>query len=80
MIIISNTSIIPSLFISASKPAEPFERWCRSKDIVYNNLPFSKLTPKHRERIEHTAQDIHDCSLAGFYDELTMFFELSKVY
>ncbi|MCM1316398.1 MAG: hypothetical protein NC244_13625 [Alistipes senegalensis] len=58
-----------------------------SKDIVYNNFPWCKLTLEQRERIERTAQAIlnaralyPDCSLADLYDELTMPSELRKAH
>lgn len=58
-----------------------------SKDIVYNNFPWSTPTPAQKERIEKTAQAILDAralypesSLADLYDELTMPVELRKAH
>ena len=58
-----------------------------SKDIVYNNFPWSTPTEAQKERIERTAQAILDAralypdsSLADLYDELTMPPELRKAH
>lgn len=58
-----------------------------SKDIVYNNFPWPDPTPKHKARIEETAQAILDAralypdsSLADLYDEATMPQELRQAH
>lgn len=58
-----------------------------SKNIVYNNFPWPKLSDKQKDRIEETAQSIIDArslypnsSLADLYDELTMPPELRKAH
>lgn len=58
-----------------------------SKDIVYNNFPWIKVTEAQKKKIERTAQAIldaralyPDCSLADLYDELTMPPELRKAH
>lgn len=58
-----------------------------SKDIVYNNFPWSSPTEEQKVEIEKTAQAIldaralyPDCSLADLYDELTMPPELRKAH
>ena len=58
-----------------------------SKDIVYNNFPWPKVTEVQKEKIEHTAQAILDAralypdsSLADLYDEVTMPPELRKAH
>ena len=58
-----------------------------SKDIVYNNFPWSIPTEEQKNKIEETAQAILDArakypdsSLADLYDELTMPVELRKAH
>lgn len=58
-----------------------------SKDIVYNNFPWSTPTEQQKAKIEQTAQAILDAralypdsSLADLYDELTMPPELRKAH
>ena len=58
-----------------------------SKDVVYNNFPWSAPTDSQRARIEQTAQAIldaralyPDASLADLYDETTMPPELRKAH
>lgn len=58
-----------------------------SKDVVYNNFPWSTPTDEQKARIEQTAQAIldaralyPDCSLADLYDEVTMPPELRKAH
>ena len=58
-----------------------------SKDIVYNNFPWSTPTDAQKAKIEQTAQAIldaralyPDCSLADLYDEATMPPELRKAH
>ena len=58
-----------------------------SKDIVYNNFPWTNVTDKQKQKIEKTAQAILDAralypnsSLADLYDELTMPPELRKAH
>ena len=58
-----------------------------SKDIVYNNFPWSTPTDEQKAKIEKTAQNVldarakyPDCSLADLYDELTMPIELRKAH
>lgn len=58
-----------------------------SKDIVYNNFPWSEPTEQQKARIEQTAQTILDAralypdsSLADLYDDLTMPPELRKAH
>ena len=62
-------------------------RYRYSKDIVYNNFPWSNPTEEQKEKIEQTAQAILDArakypdsSLADLYDELTMPVELRKAH
>ena len=58
-----------------------------SKDIVYNNFPWPKVTEAQRAKIESTAQAILDArrlypdsSLADLYDDVTMPIELRKAH
>ena len=58
-----------------------------SKDIVYNNFPWPKVTEAQRAKIEATAQAILDArrlypdsSLADLYDDVTMPIELRKAH
>ena len=58
-----------------------------SKDIVYNNFPWSTPTDAQKAKIEQTAQGIldaralyPDASLADLYDEVTMPPELRKAH
>ena len=58
-----------------------------SKDIVYNNFPWPKVTEAQRTKIEATAQAILDArrlypdsSLADLYDDVTMPIELRKAH
>ena len=58
-----------------------------SKDVVYNNFPWSNPTDEQKAKIEQTAQAILDAralypdsSLADLYDELTMPVELRKAH
>lgn len=58
-----------------------------SGNVVYNNFPWCNPTEEQKKKIEHTAQAIldarakyPDCSLADFYDELTMPPELRKAH
>ena len=58
-----------------------------SKDIVYNNFPWSNPTEEQKAKIEATAQGIldaralyPDCSLADLYDEVTMPVELRRAH
>ncbi len=58
-----------------------------SKDVVYNNFPWPKVTERQREKIEQTAQAILDAralypdsSLADLYDQVTMPSELRKAH
>ena len=58
-----------------------------SKDVVYNNFPWSTPTEAQKAKIEQTAQAIldaralyPDCSLADLYDEVTMPPELRKAH
>lgn len=58
-----------------------------SKDIVYNNFPWPKVSDEQKDKIEKTAQAILDArdkypnsSLADLYDELTMPVELRKAH
>ena len=58
-----------------------------SKDIVYNNFPWSNPSDAQKARIEATAQAIldirakyPDSSLADLYDELTMPADLRKAH
>ena len=58
-----------------------------SKDIVYNNFPWSQATEEQRARIEQTARGILDAralypnsSLADLYDEAAMPPELRKAH
>lgn len=60
-------------------------RYRYSKDIVYNNFPWSTLANEQKAKIEQTDQAILDAralypdsSLADLYDETTMFLELRK--
>jgi hypothetical protein len=62
-------------------------RFRYSKDIVYNNFPWAKLTPKQQEKIEIKAQNVLNVrekftksSLANLYSPLTMPAELSKAH
>ena len=62
-------------------------RYRYSKDIVYNNFPWSNPTEEQKAKIEQTAQAILDArakypdsSLADLYDELTMPVELRKAH
>ena len=62
-------------------------RYRYSKDIVYNNFPWSEPTETQKAKIEATAQGILDAralypesSLADLYDELTMPPELRKAH
>lgn len=58
-----------------------------SKDIVYNNFPWPKVTEAQKAKIESTAQAILDArslypdsSLADLYDDVTMPIELRKAH
>ncbi|MCM1268039.1 MAG: hypothetical protein NC302_09050 [Bacteroidales bacterium] len=58
-----------------------------SKDVVYNNFPWSTPTDEQKTKIEQTAQAIldaralyPDCSLADLYDEMLMPQELRKAH
>ena len=58
-----------------------------SKEIVYNNFPWSTPTDEQEKKIEETAQAIlnaralyPDCSLADLYDEVAMPSELRKAH
>ena len=58
-----------------------------SKDIVYNNFPWPKVTEAQKTKIESTAQAILDArrlypdsSLADLYDDVTMPIELRKAH
>ena len=58
-----------------------------SKDVVYNNFPWPKLTDEQKSKIEKTAQTILDAralypdsSLADLYDPLTMPPELRRAH
>ncbi len=58
-----------------------------SKDIVYNNFPWPRITEEQHARIEQTAQAILDAramfpdsSLAALYDEVTMPAELRQAH
>lgn len=58
-----------------------------SKDVVYNNFPWTNPDDKQKALIEQTAQAIldaralyPDCSLADLYDETTMPPELRKAH
>ena len=58
-----------------------------SKDIVYNNFPWPKVTEAQKAKIEATAQAILDArrlypdsSLADLYDDVTMPIELRKAH
>ena len=58
-----------------------------SKDIVYNNFPWSTPTDAQKEKIEQTAQAILDAralypdsSLADLYDDVAMPPELRKAH
>ena len=58
-----------------------------SKDIVYNNFPWPKVTKAQGAKIESTAQAILDArrlypdsSLADLYDDVTMPIELRKAH
>ena len=62
-------------------------RYRYSKDVVYNNFPWPKVTDEQRERIAQTAQAILDAralypdsSLADLYDPVTMPPELLKAH
>lgn len=62
-------------------------RYRYSKDIVYNNFPWSNPSDAQKARIEATAQAIldirakyPDSSLADLYDELTMPADLRKAH
>jgi hypothetical protein len=62
-------------------------RYRYSKDIVYNNFPWPKITDEQKAKIEATAQAIldarakyPDCSLADLYDEVTMPPELRRAH
>lgn len=56
-----------------------------SKDVVYNNFSWPKVSDSQKNKIEKTVQNILDAknlytnsSLADLYDELTMSVELRK--
>lgn len=58
-----------------------------SKDVVYNNFSWPKVSDSQKNKIEKTAQNILDArnlytnsSLADLYDELTMPVELRKAH
>ena len=58
-----------------------------SKDIVYNNFPWPKVTEAQKTKIESTAQAILDArrlypdsSLADLYDDVTMPIALRKAH
>ncbi|MGL6225502.1 MAG: class I SAM-dependent DNA methyltransferase [Thermoguttaceae bacterium] len=62
-------------------------RYRYSKDIVYNNFPWAKVTAKQKVEIETLAQSVLDArtkfpesSLADLYDPLTMPKELLKAH
>lgn len=62
-------------------------RYRYSKEIVYNNFPWPKVTEAQRAKIEATAQAILDArrlypdsSLADLYDDVTMPIELRKAH
>ena len=62
-------------------------RYRYSKDIVYNNFPWSSPSDNQKAAIEKTAQGIldaralyPDASLADLYDPLTMPSELRKAH
>lgn len=58
-----------------------------SKDLVYNNFPWSTPTDVQKAAVEHTAQTLldaralyPDCSLADPYDEVAMPVELRRAH
>ena len=58
-----------------------------SKDIVYNNFPWPKISTQNKQKIENTAKAILDArklypeaSLADLYDDLVMPIELRKAH
>ena len=62
-------------------------RYRYSKEIVYNNFPWPKVTEAQKAKIESTAQAILDArslypdsSLADLYDDVTMPIELRKAH